>query len=169
MFEEWFAREFPFDLPIWMYPNIVERLRGTPARCEELASTLTSEVLTKKYGEQWSIQENIGHLWDLEPLWFGRTEELLRGEARLRAADLTNRKTEEAEHNQISTSLVLSKFRADRMKLLEKLRGVDEKLAARSALHPRLEKPMRLMDLMFFVAEHDDHHLAQISRLKEAQ
>jgi hypothetical protein len=25
---------------------------------------------------------------------------------------------------------------------------------------------MRLLDLIFFVAEHDDHHLAQITRLK---
>jgi hypothetical protein len=26
---------------------------------------------------------------------------------------------------------------------------------------------MRVLDLIFFVAEHDDHHLAQIARLKK--
>ena len=31
--------------------------------------------------------------------------------------------------------------------------------------HPRLGTPMRLIDLAFFVAEHDDHHLAQITHL----
>jgi hypothetical protein len=36
----------------------------------------------------------------------------------------------------------------------------------RVAIHPRLNKPMRLTDHLFFVAEHDDHHLAHISQLK---
>jgi hypothetical protein len=32
-------------------------------------------------------------------------------------------------------------------------------------LHPRLNQPMRVVDLLFFVAEHDDYHLARISEL----
>ena len=32
-------------------------------------------------------------------------------------------------------------------------------------LDPRLRTPMRLIDLGFFVAEHDDHHLARITEL----
>jgi hypothetical protein len=36
----------------------------------------------------------------------------------------------------------------------------------RAATHPRLEQPMRLLDWIFFVAEHDDHHLAHVTRLK---
>jgi hypothetical protein len=32
----------------------------------------------------------------------------------------------------------------------------------RSLLHPRLKQPMRLVDHLYFVAEHDDHHLARI-------
>lgn len=35
----------------------------------------------------------------------------------------------------------------------------------RSALHPRLLTPMRLIDFLAFVAEHDDHHLAEIAWL----
>ena len=31
-----------------------------------------------------------------------------------------------------------------------------------SRLHPRLKQPMRLVDHLYFVAEHDDHHLAKI-------
>ena len=33
-------------------------------------------------------------------------------------------------------------------------------------MHPRLERPMRLIDMMFFHAEHDDYHLARISELR---
>src|SRR5262249_49893416 len=32
----WFDRAFSFDLPVTQAPNVVERLRGTPARLEEL-------------------------------------------------------------------------------------------------------------------------------------
>ncbi|MBE3135108.1 MAG: DinB family protein, partial [Acidobacteria bacterium] len=32
-------------------------------------------------------------------------------------------------------------------------------------LHPRLNQRIRLLDLMVFAAEHDDHHLARLSEL----
>jgi len=41
----------------------------------------------------------------------------------------------------------------------------DEAIASLSALHPRLQTPMRLIDHLFFIAEHDDHHLAKIGML----
>ncbi len=37
--------------------------------------------------------------------------------------------------------------------------------ATHLAAHPRLNVPMRLVDLMLFVAEHDEHHLASITEL----
>jgi hypothetical protein len=36
-------------------------------------------------------------------------------------------------------------------------------------MHPRLKQPMRLVDHLFFVAEHDDHHLALIRELLDAR
>jgi hypothetical protein len=40
----------------------------------------------------------------------------------------------------------------------------DEQIV-RTAVHPRLQMPMRLVDWAYFVAEHDDHHLARIREL----
>jgi hypothetical protein len=37
---------------------------------------------------------------------------------------------------------------------------------ARTAWHGRLQEPMRLVDHVFFFAEHDDHHLARIWELR---
>ncbi|MBC8367786.1 hypothetical protein H8E52_10280 [bacterium] len=34
-----------------------------------------------------------------------------------------------------------------------------------TALHPRLKTPMRACDMLYFMAEHDDHHLARISEI----
>jgi hypothetical protein len=43
----------------------------------------------------------------------------------------------------------------------------DEQLE-RAALHPRLKTPMRIVDLAYFVAEHDDHHLARVRELMQS-
>src|SRR6185503_9305922 len=100
----WFERKFELGLPIDAFPEILERLRGTPARLEERVRGLSREVLTRRAGEAWSIQENVGHLVDLEPLWSARLDEFLRGGDHLQAADLQNRKTHEAGHNDADLS-----------------------------------------------------------------
>ena len=161
----WFDRKFYFELPLWMYPNIVERLRGTPARMEELIRDVPGHLLTNRINESWSIQENAGHLWDLERLWYGRLEDFENGEEILRPADLENRLTHESNHNEKDLSDLLARFRTERMQLVTKLTGADESLRSATSLHPRLQQSMRVIDLAFFMAEHDDHHLARISEL----
>jgi uncharacterized damage-inducible protein DinB len=162
---KWFDRKFTFDLPLYLFPNIVERLRGTPARLEERVAGLSKAILTTKPGDGWSIQENVGHLLDLEPLWAGRVDEFIAGKDVLMAADLTNRKTHQANHNARKIRELLAEFRKARENLVRALDSVDEALVARTAKHPRLGTPMRLIDHAFFVAEHDDHHLTTIGRL----
>jgi uncharacterized damage-inducible protein DinB len=161
----WFSRKFAFDLEPWAYPNIIERLRGTPARIEERLRSVTKPALTRRAGEAWSIQENAGHLLDLEGLWSLRLDDFERGAERLSPADLQNRKTHDANHNDAPLADILSKFRGAREANVRRLEGYDAAFIQRTSLHPRLEQPMRVMDLMFFVAEHDDHHLATITEL----
>jgi uncharacterized damage-inducible protein DinB len=162
----WFERKFDFDLPVWMFPNVLERLRGTPARLEETLAGLTAATLTRRQDDEWSIQENAGHLWDMEALWLGRLDDLLAGAEYLRVADLTNQKTYDAQHNAHSLEAILAAFRRERLAFVRRLDDLTEGDITRTALHPRLKQPMRVLDHIYFVAEHDDHHLAQISRLK---
>lgn len=163
---EWFKRKFSFDeLPLWMFPNIVERLRGVPARLEDLTHGISSDVLTKRDGEKWSIQEQAGHLLDLEPLGMNRLDDYETGRDQLYVADLKNRKTHEADHNANSIENILTSFRAERMEFVRRLDEYDEAFIQRTALHPRLEMKFRVLDLAFFIAEHDDHHLARISEI----
>jgi hypothetical protein len=161
----WFEREFTFDLPVWMFPNVVERLRGTPARLEDRFRPLPANLLTQRDGDDWSLQEHAGHLYDFEALAFGRLEDFRDGLPDLRPADLTNRKTYEANHNADTIDHIFALFRAERARLVSQLEVLDEAYVERSALHPRLNKPMRVIDLAYFHAEHDDHHLVQISEL----
>lgn len=61
--------------------------------------------------------------------------------------------------------IVISERRAARERLLDRLVEMDASLFARAILHPRLKMPIRLVDHLYFVAEHDDHHLARIWEL----
>jgi uncharacterized damage-inducible protein DinB len=162
----WFTREFSFDLlPLWMYPNIVERVRGTPARLEDLTRSLPREILTRRVDDKWSIQEHAGHLLDLESLGMNRLDDYEAGRETLHAADLENRKTHEADHNSNSIENILARFRAERMEFVRRLDEYDEAFVQQTAVHPRLKMKIRVLDLIFFIAEHDDHHLARISEL----
>ncbi|MGH7538735.1 MAG: DinB family protein [Gemmatimonadales bacterium] len=163
--QPWFERRFTFELSNTLFTNVVERVRGTPARLEERVRGVPTAVLTRRVNETWSIQENAGHLLDLEPLWLTRAEELAAGQRELAAADLQNRKTHEANHNARPLDGLLEAFRQARARFVTRLDAADDALLARHALHPRLHTPMRLIDLALFVAEHDDHHLARISEL----
>jgi hypothetical protein len=142
-------------------------VRGTPARLEELVNGLAPETLTSQADGRWSMQENAGHLLDLESLVAQRVDEYLAGNNTLHAADMSNRKTYEASHNDVAINTILNAFRTARSELVERLESLDADLFARSALHPRLNVQMRLVDMLFFQAEHDDYHLARISELKK--
>ena len=162
----WVEREFEFNLPVGVFPCVVERLRGTPARLEELTRGLAREQLTAKPGGLWSIQEQAGHLLDLDELHEGRLEDYARGLEVLRAADMQNRKTEEAGHNGARLEDLLAAFRAGRERFVRRLEGLTEAEVGTAALHPRLQKQMRVIDMAYFTAEHDDHHLAAVAELR---
>jgi len=161
----WFERKFSFDLPLWMYPNVTERLRGTPARLVDRLGALPAEILTRCDGESWSIQEHAGHLLDLGALDLARLDDYVQGHKSLRPADLKNRKTYEANHNARLIADILSSFREERAEFVRRLEEFDEEFIQRRALHPRLKTEMRVLDFAWFIAEHDDHHLARITEL----
>ena len=52
-----------------------------------------------------------------------------------------------------------------RANFVARLDALTDKQVEVSALHPRLRQPMRTLDLAYFVAEHDDHHLARVTEL----
>jgi len=158
----WFERKFEFTFPVEQYPNLCVRLRSTPARLEEMVEGVGSDALITKPKGKWSVQEHAGHLADLEPLWAARVEDFLVDGDELTAADLSNRQTHAANHNARELEGILAEFRAARLRLLDRVVGFDLARLARSKLHPRLQQPMRLVDHLYFVAEHDDHHLARI-------
>lgn len=162
---KWTYRHFEFSFPVGVYPEMIERLRGTPGRLEEHIRVLPPAMLMRRDGERWSIQENAGHLLDLESLVMQRLDEYISGAGELHAADMSNRKTYDASHNDVPVDSILNAFRRQRTELVDRLDALESEMFARSAFHPRLRVQMRLVDMIFFQAEHDDYHLARIHEL----
>jgi len=163
---KWIERRFDFSFPAGLYPEMIERLRGVPARMEEHCRSLPPSVLTFRDEGRWSMLENAGHLLDLESLVDQRIDEYLAHTTVLRAADMSNRKTYEANYNEVSVESILRTFRRARGEIVERLESFPAEVFARVALHPRLQTNMRLVDLLFFTAEHDDYHLTRMSELR---
>ena len=163
----WFERKFEFSFRVELLPNLCARLRGTPARLEEVVRGRSHTILIGKTQAKWSAQENAGHLLDLESLVSQRIDEYLAGNSALHAADMSNRKTYDANHNDVAADSILKAFRAARHDIINRLESLDAEIFERSALHPRLNVSMRLVDMIFFQAEHDDYHLARINEIKK--
>ncbi|MGA2103157.1 MAG: DinB family protein [Candidatus Sulfotelmatobacter sp.] len=163
----WFERKFEFTFPVELYPNLLARLRGTPVRLEDFLRGRSREILVRKESGKWSAQEHAGHLLDLEALWLARVEDFVRGGEELTAADLKNTKTHAANHNARPMEDILREFRSARAAFVDRVAGINVTGLARTMLHPRMKAPMRLVDHLYFVAEHDDHHLARVLELIE--
>jgi uncharacterized damage-inducible protein DinB len=162
----WFDRTFDFTFPVELHPEILERLRGTPGRLAERMAGIAEAVQTRRPAQGWSIREHVGHIADLDAgIFLPRVHAYRNREMTLPPADLTNAATNDADHNARSMHEILAIARHARADLVAELEGLDEEIFARTAVHPRLGVPMRLVDTMFFVAEHDDHHLATITEL----
>lgn len=162
---KWIDRKFEFSYPVELYPEIIERVRGASARLDEYLNSAPAEILTRRDDGHWSIQENAGHLFDLDALTLERIEQYVAGVPVLHAADITNRKTGEANYNNVSAATIARAFRKRRVEVVNRLESLDAEMFARSAVHPRLNIPMRLVDFVFFEAEHDDYHFTRINEL----
>ena len=162
---KWIERSFIFNFPVELYPEIIERVRGASARLDEYLNSASAETLIRRHDGGWSIQENAGHLFDLDALTLNRIEQYVAGVDVLHAADITNKATSEANYNTVSPAAIARSFRERRLEVVNRLESLDPEMFARSAIHPRLNIPMRLVDFVFFEAEHDDYHFTRINEL----
>jgi exonuclease I len=121
---------------------------------------VSPNLLSEHIDGGWSVKETVGHLISVESLHIGRLDDYDANLAQLRPADMTNTRTYEARYNDKDIAELLGSFRAIRSDFVGRLRGLDEERVSRSAHHPRLDQPMRLVDMALFAAEHDDQHIA---------
>jgi hypothetical protein len=158
---KWFDRQFTFGLPAAMLPFYLERLEGTIARLEFKTRNLPEDFLSEKVNGKWSIKENIGHLAEVDEIANRRIDEMKQGISPMSPAVFEPKYT----YNEEPLFEVLKYFRENRNMNLKKYRGLTAEDLTRASLHPRLKVVLTPVDLAWFDAEHDDHHLVIINEI----
>jgi len=164
---KWFDRQFDFRFGTEQYPEVYKRLQQAPAVLQQLIDNTPEALLIQQPDGKWSIKEHIGHLSIMEPVWRVRFEDIQQQRPVLTAADLTNSATSAAGFNNYSITTLLEKFVEERQATLSILDDADMQNESYTSMHPRLQLPMRMIDLAYFVAEHDDHHISAITAMIE--
>jgi len=163
--KKWFDRQFNLILAQGEYAAVYERLKQAPTTLKHLINGLTEETLTGKPDGKWSIKEHAGHLGILERIWRVRFVDIQQSKPALTPADLDNKATTEAGFNDYTMAALVAMFAEEREKTLLQLDGMAEEDMSKTSLHPRLQQPMRIIDLGYFVAEHDDHHFERMREM----
>ena len=161
---EWFERKFQFGISAGMLPFFIERLEGTIARLEKKVEGKPDRVLSYQPQGKWSIKQHIGHLAEVEEIAIQRIDEMLAGISPMKPAVFEPRQ----DYNRQPVHQVLEYFTTNRIKNLSRYKTLSEADCACVSLHPRLKLMMNPVDLAFFDAEHDDHHLVKIREIQEA-
>ena len=156
----WFERNLRFGYAPEMLPFFLERLQGTIIRVEQKVRGIDNKILSRKLEGKWSIKENIGHLAEVDEIGNKRMDEMTSG-----VAVMTPAVFEPKDYNPWPIEKVLDFFRKNRVANLKKYKTLSVEQLKKSSLHPRLKVQMTPVDLAWFDAEHDDHHLVKINEI----
>ena len=165
--ENWLEKQFDFDFPASKYTEFLQILHNSPEKIEALLENLSKEDLIHKDGDSWSIQENVGHFLTAEYLFLSRLDDYENDASVLQPARFEDNPTDKANFNEKSIQWILDQFREQRAVYISRLDALQPEDFEKAILHPRLNKPMRLCDMLHFHAQHDQHHLTRIAELKE--
>ena len=164
--QNWTQHTFNLNIDPGWASNILSRVQDTGIRIAHHCKKLTDAQLSYQPSEgAWSIKQHIGHLIDLEDLHHKRLKEFSVLKKELTGADMSNAQTEKADHNKNSIDFLLDQFSKARESFIEEFYNLPVQSLYHKAEHPRLKVDMKPVDLMFFVAEHDDHHLASMMEI----
>lgn len=156
----WFERNLKFGYPKEMLPFFLERLEGTIVRIEQKVKGIDDKILSAKLNGKWSIKENIGHLAEVDEVANKRIDEMASG-----AAVMSPAVFEPQDYSSWPIEKVVELFKRNRLSNIRKYNSIKEADLLKSSEHPRLKVMMTPVDLAWFDAEHDDHHLVKINEI----
>lgn len=156
--KKWLDKSFDFGKQSYSPLEFLLLLEEAPKKLESYCKGFSEGDLSRRFNDAWSVKENIGHLADLESLWLGRSEDFFNSKEILRPADMSNKKSKEAEHNSKPIKAVLNEFKTGRASFVSFCYANITKLENKVAYHERLHSNMSFNDMLYFIEEHDRHH-----------
>lgn len=157
----WFDRVFTFGQPAGMLPFFLERLDGSIARLQQKTQGISEEKLSNMVDGKWSVKQNIGHLAEVDEIAIQRVDQVVAGISPMAPAVIQPGR----DYNAMPIQEVLVYFRTNRIKKLQHFMQLNEADFAKTSLHPRLKVQLNPVDLAYFGAEHDDHHIVRINEI----
>ena len=156
----WFERNLKFGYQKELLPYFLERLEGSIVRIEAKVKGVDDKILSSKPNDKWSIKQHIGHLAEVDGIAGKRMDEMVQGVSPMSPAVF-----EPQDYNPWPIEKVIALFKTNRLKNLKKYQSLSETDLLKSSLHPRLKVQMTPVDLAWFDAEHDDHHLVKVNEI----
>jgi hypothetical protein len=104
------------------------------------------------------VKQHIGHLAEVDEIANKRLDEMVAGITPMSPAVF-----EPQDYNPWPIEKVIDQFKTNRLKNLKKYQSLSDADLLKPSLHPRLKVMMTPVDLAWFDAEHDDHHLVKIN------
>ncbi|MBK7966141.1 MAG: DinB family protein [Bacteroidetes bacterium] len=165
--QKWVHHQFNLGIDVGWSQNIITRISDIGMRCQYHCEELSDIMLSTSHDQEWSIKEHIGHLIDLEELHLQRIDQFKDLKTELTAADMSNQKTKASNHNDKPLKDLIAELIIEREKLIHQYLSLSLESINHSSHHPRLNVKMKPVDLLFFIGEHDDHHLTSILEIKK--
>jgi hypothetical protein len=156
----WFERNLKFGLPKEMLPFYLERLEGTIVRIQAKVKGISDSTLSEKLNGKWSVKQQIGHLAEVDEIANKRIDEMVAGITPMSPAVF-----EPQDYNPWPIEKVIDLFKTNRLKNLKKYQSLSDADLMKPSLHPRLKVMMTPVDLAWFDAEHNDHHLVKMNEI----
>ncbi|MBT1705514.1 DinB family protein [Chryseosolibacter indicus] len=158
---QWSERTFTFKHSEGMLPFFIDRLEGSVVRLERRVSGIRENLLSATLEGKWSVKQNIGHLTEVDEVGLKRIDEIINGVSPMSPAVFELK----VDYNTLSISKLLEDFALGRQRVLRALHSLGDTDLNKESMHPRLKVTMTPVDLAFFTAEHDDHHLVRINEI----
>lgn len=161
---KWLDRTWDFTTAKLSPEVCMEELRKTPEKLRQLVTGADPEMLVQKHDGKWSVHEHAGHLLTMESLWIARLDDYILRRETLRPWNGTNADTEAALFNRQRLGKIIDDFSEVRNSHLNYLKQFVHLASDYSSYHERLQQHMTLADHLYFMVEHDHHHLASIKK-----
>jgi rubrerythrin/uncharacterized damage-inducible protein DinB len=166
---EWFGPYYsstPERLGLLAPEQILQIMKAAPEQLDVIIADVDDSVLsTKPTPEEWSVKEIAGHMIAVEAMFADLIRQLLSADdwADLNSRVLPWKLHEGLGYEEMSAAELAEHFRSNRAELLELLIGLSPDLWSRRGM--RIGQSLTLLDVGFYIANHDLGHLAQIRHI----
>ncbi len=156
----WNGRIIPVGAAPEQLPVLLERVLGTPVRLRELLAGHAAERLRHRPVGSWCALAHLAHLLWVQQRMVDRLEDFLDLRPRLCEIDSTAEEAELERQVLRDPGDLLEEFRLERLWAARTIADAGPSVHRHVAQHPCGDRPMRTVDMLMWMAEHDDHHLA---------